>query len=873
VDVTLALSPAKRAMNVAERLGLPREAKIVVPHADDVGMSHGANGAFLELAGRGFITCGSVMVPCPWFLEAAGMAANRPELDLGVHLTLTSEWTHYRWRPLTGASKASGLVDDEGFMWRKAKDVCDHAEPEAVEAELRAQIDAALANGIEPSHLDCHMGTALAEPFTDIYLRLGRDYRIPVLFPRVWSNYGCGLRLPAPADDVQGARIAALEAIGLPIVDRFIETPWVPRAESDEAYDRLIDDIEHVDWPKPIKDMQRNWVGRSDGALVDFRCDEARKTNFQRTFDSTDWTEVPDPGVIRVFTTRPDTLFGATYMVLAPEHSLVDALTTDAQRVAVAAYREQAARKSDLDRTDLAKTKTGVFTGGHAVNPVNGAKVPIWIADYVLMGYGTGAIMAVPGHDERDFEFARTFNLPIVRVVAKTLEDAGKPLDEAEALEGIAVNSANPEIRLDGLPTLEAKSKITDWLAAKGLGQKAVNYKLRDWLFSRQRYWGEPFPVLLDANDKIQPIPEADLPVLLPDLADFKPTGRPEGPLSKAVEWVRYSETYRREINTMPQWAGSCWYYLRYIDPHNTERAWDPEKEKYWLPVDLYVGGAEHAVLHLLYSRFWHKVLFDHGLVSTQEPFQRLINQGMILGEDNQKMSKSRGNVINPDVVVRDYGADSLRLYEMFMGPLEAVKPWSMKGVEGVYRFLARAWRLVVDADADEVRIPPPGLLGVSDPSSAGLPAAGSLAMADTVIENEKPLKTVPNAGSGWNGASRFRKVAESAGETDGLSVPKGSGVSAGLLAKADSDLMPLNQLKAAKKTVEPAAVSTPKVRKVVQPETSLADTNGSAKSQVRNASRDPRQAPRVRLMPVQDLESSEGDENTARAWRGDKTR
>jgi leucyl-tRNA synthetase len=469
---------------------------------------------------------------------------------------------------------------------------------------------------------------------------------------------------------------------GHPVI-RMPLTQWMLRIT---AYaERLVDDLEDLDWSRAIKDMQRNWVGRSEGAEVDFAVEGA------------------DP--IRVFTTRPDTLFGATYMVLAPEHPLVDTITTENQRAAVAEYREQAARKSDLDRTDLAKTKTGVFTGAFATNPVIDKKIPIWIADYVLMGYGTGAIMAVPGHDERDFEFARTFDLPILRVVAKTSSEANQPLEKSETDEGIAVNSSNDEISLDGLPTQEAKRKITDWLASKGLGTRAINYKLRDWLFSRQRYWGEPFPVLLDENDQVQAIPEADLPVLLPELADFKPTGRPEGPLSKAVEWVRYSKTYRREINTMPQWAGSCWYYLRYIDPQNAERAWDPEKEKYWLPVDLYVGGAEHAVLHLLYSRFWHKVLHDRGLVSTPEPFQRLINQGMILGEDNQKMSKSRGNVINPDVVVRDYGADSLRLYEMFMGPLEAVKPWSMKGVEGVYRFLARAWRMVADADSDEIRL------------------------------------------------------------------------------------------------------------------------------------------------------------------------
>jgi leucyl-tRNA synthetase len=551
--------------------------------------------------------------------------------------------------------------------------------------------------------------------------------------------------------------------------------------------ERLVDDLDDLDWPRAIKDMQRNWVGRSEGAEVDFPIAGVGElgTLWGATAATTpggdpstrEWTETPDPNVIRVFTTRPDTLFGATYMVLAPEHPLVDRITTEAHRADVAAYREAAARKSDLDRTDLAKSKTGVFTGGHAINPVNGQKVPVWIADYVLMGYGTGAIMAVPGHDERDFAFARQYDLPIVRVVARDLGQADTPLDRPEPEPGVSVNSRNESIALDGLESSEAKRAITDWLAAQGLGRGTVNYKLRDWLFSRQRYWGEPFPVLLDANDRARAVAESELPVRLPDLDDFRPSGKPEPPLGKATEWVRYSDKFRRETNTMPQWAGSCWYYLRYIDPKNDRAPWDPARERYWMPVDLYVGGAEHAVLHLLYSRFWHKVLFDRGHVSTPEPFQRLVNQGMILGEteytgysiefpnyekwfssdkvgqaeDGQfyvladiggnpvkpkklsveevvkkgdhfvlasdptirvearahKMSKARGNVINPDDVVSEYGADSLRLYEMFMGPLEAVKPWSMRGVEGVYRFLARAWRMVVDAEADEVRLDP----------------------------------------------------------------------------------------------------------------------------------------------------------------------
>ena len=390
-------------------------------------------------------------------------------------------------------------------------------------------------------------------------------------------------------------------------------TQWMLRIT---AYaERLIEDLDDVDWPRPIKDMQRNWVGRSEGAEVDFPILLGNATE-----------------TIRVYTTRPDTLFGATYMVLAPEHPLVDRITSDVQRPSVTQYRQAAASKSDLDRTDLAKTKTGVFTGAYATNPVNGQSIPVWIADYVLMGYGTGAIMAVPGHDERDFEFAQTFGLPIVRVVAPTMEKAIAPLDQAEPDPGVAVHSRNREVSLDGLPTAEAKVAITTWLEKRGLGKKTINYK-RDQLFSRQRYWGEPFPVVLDKDDRTRAVAESELPVRLPELEDFNPTGKPEPPLSKAKDWVKYSEQYRRETNTMPQWAGSCWYYLRYIDPHNDKLPWDPEKERYWLPVDLYVGGAEHAVLHLLYSRFWHKVLFDRGLVSSAEPFQKLINQGMILGE------------------------------------------------------------------------------------------------------------------------------------------------------------------------------------------------------------------------------------------------
>lgn len=443
--------------------------------------------------------------------------------------------------------------------------------------------------------------------------------------------------------------------------------------------ERLLDGLDTLDWPESIKLLQKNWIGRSEGAFVDFTLESGDK--------------------LTVYTTRPDTLFGATYMVLAPEHPLVAAITTAEQRPAVDAYIKAAATKSDRDRQDASKEKSGVFTGAYAVNPVNNQRIPVWIADYVLTGYGTGAIMAVPAHDERDHEFARKFNLPIIEVVQPP-----QPVEGCFTGEGTAVNSGP----LDGLPTAEAKQKITAWLEEKQLGRAAVQYKLRDWLFSRQRYWGEPFPVIWE-NGRHRALDESELPVRLPELEDFKPTGTAEPPLSKAQDWVRYSDTATRELNTMPQWAGSCWYYLRYCDPKNNERFISEEAARYWLGdgsakpggVDLYVGGTEHAVLHLLYSRFWHMVLHDLGHLPTPEPFQRLVNQGIILGTDGQKMSKSRGNVVNPDEVINDYGADAFRLYEMFMGPLEQMKPWSMKGVEGVYRFLARAWRLVMTEDQE----------------------------------------------------------------------------------------------------------------------------------------------------------------------------
>ncbi len=549
--------------------------------------------------------------------------------------------------------------------------------------------------------------------------------------------------------------------------------------------DRLENDLEGLDWSESIKILQRNWIGRSTGAEVDFFIGPADDFDAWRQGRlESGFPRKPADDVLRVYTTRPDTLFGATYMVIAPEHPFVERLTAPGQSQQVRTYCEQAAGKSDLDRTELAKEKTGVFTGSRAVNPVNGELIPIWIADYVLISYGTGAIMAVPAHDERDFEFADAFDLPIVAVVDPGEDTPGVSRDDVMAgravstADGMSVNSG----AYDGLLTSEFKRKITEDLSNVGLGRAAVNYKLRDWLFSRQRFWGEPFPVLheLDAQDKptgrVYTVPADQLPVNLPKLDDFKPHGRPEPPLDKSPDDWLYpvidGVKYKRETNTMPQWAGSCWYYLRFLDPKNDQCFVDPDVERAWMPVDLYVGGAEHAVLHLLYSRFWHKVLYDRGHVSTPEPFQKLVNQGMILGEveitgfkrasgdwvtatevkfdadDNPvakgagetleavaipkdqaekqgenfvltddpavklvsrayKMSKSRGNVVNPEVVVEEYGADSLRLYEMFMGPLEATKPWSMESVNGVRGFLDRAWRMIVNERSETIELNP----------------------------------------------------------------------------------------------------------------------------------------------------------------------
>ncbi|KAL5729883.1 leucine--tRNA ligase [Ranunculus cassubicifolius] len=509
-----------------------------------------------------------------------------------------------------------------------------------------------------------------------------------------------------------------------------------------EYADRLLEDLDELDWPESIKDMQRNWIGRSEGAEIEFCVlnDDGMEKDAKLT----------------VYTTRPDTIFGATYLVVAPEHPLLLSLLSDSQKKCVEEYRELASRKSDLERTELQKEKTGVFSGSYARNPANNEAIPIWVADYVLGSYGTGAIMAVPAHDSRDHEFAMKYDIPICWVISPDHESVSS-LGEPYSGHGVMINSSKPEVGLDidGMLSKVAASKVIDWAESTGHGRKKVNYKLRDWLFARQRYWGEPFPVIiLDDSGEIVALPETELPITLPELDDFTPTGTGEPPLAKSVSWVKTIDPLsgkpaRRETSTMPQWAGSCWYYLRFMDPKNSEALVDKAKEMYWGPVDVYVGGAEHSVLHLLYARFWHKVLYDIGVVSTKEPFQCLINQGLILGEveytacrdlegqlvssdsavplteycqeripeekvmksgdsfvlkENPrirliarayKMSKSRGNVVNPDDVVSEYGADSLRLYEMFMGPLRDSKTWSTGGIEGVHRFLGRTWRLI----------------------------------------------------------------------------------------------------------------------------------------------------------------------------------
>ena len=458
---------------------------------------------------------------------------------------------------------------------------------------------------------------------------------------------------------------------GFPVIRKPMRQ-WVLKIT---AYaDRLIDDLDDLDWPEAIKEQQRNWIGRSVGAAINFPVSGDENTK------------------IEVFSTRPDTIFGVAALVLAPEHELVKQLTTPEHENEVEAYIEKISHKSDLERTDLAKDKTGVFTGSYVVNPVSGEKLPIWIADYVLNSYGTGAVMVVPAHDERDHEFAQKFDLPIVQVI-----EGGDVQKEAYIGDGVHINSDF----LNGMDKEEAIDAINNWLEENGVGEKKVNYRLRDWLFSRQRYWGEPIPVIHWEDGETTLVPEDELPLYLPKATDIKPSGTGESPLANLDDWVNVVDENgrkgRRETNTMPQWAGSSWYFLRYIDPHNNHEVADYEKLKEWLPVNLYVGGAEHAVLHLLYARFWHKFLYDLGVVPTKEPFQKLVNQGMILGSNHEKMSKSKGNVVNPDDIVEQYGADTLRLYEMFMGPLDASIPWSEEGLGGAHKFINRVWNLLID--------------------------------------------------------------------------------------------------------------------------------------------------------------------------------
>lgn len=463
--------------------------------------------------------------------------------------------------------------------------------------------------------------------------------------------------------------------------------------------DRLLKDLDELNWPNNIKELQRNWIGRSEGAVIKFKAISS-KLNEERE--------------IEVFTTRPDTIFGATYIILAPEHPLVKEITTDEKQDRIKSYLEKAGKKSDMERTELSKNKTGEFTGSFALNPFNGKEVPILIADYVLANYGTGAIMGVPGHDERDNEFARKFNLEIIPVIApqdfkgEELKEFTESIRKGELCYpgfGFSVNSDF----LDGLNSEAAIKKIIEMIEEKGIGKRTVSFKLRDWLFSRQRFWGEPFPILHFEDGTFKALDESELPLKLPEVESYKLSGTGESPLATIDFWVNTIDKQtgrkaKRETNTMPQWAGSCWYYLRYLDPNNEDTFCDMEKEKFWMPIDLYIGGAEHTVLHLIYARFWYKILYDLGYVSYKEPFGKLFNQGMILGEDGVKMSKSRGNVINPDDVIRDYGADSMRLFEMFMGPLEATKPWSTKGIEGLNRFLNRVWRLIIDESTGKIK-------------------------------------------------------------------------------------------------------------------------------------------------------------------------
>jgi leucyl-tRNA synthetase len=709
----------------------------------------------------------NVLHPMGW--DAFGLPAEQFAIKQNVHPRITTEQNIANFRrqiQMLGLSydwdREIDTTDPNYYRWTQwifLQLFNSYFDP----IELKARPITQLINQLQNDNLVVAPdGSVHGNPTQEGLEAISGEVRVE----RTWKELDEGER----ADVIDGCRLAYMDEVpvnwcpglgtvlaneevidgksevgGFP-VERRPMRQWMLRIT---AYaDRLIDDLQTLEWPESLKEMQRNWIGKSVGAEVDFDI------------------EGMEDEAITVFTTRPDTLYGATYMVLAPEHPLAASITAAVHRSEVEAYRQTVAGKSERDRMADTKEKTGVFTGGYAINPMTDEKIPIWMADYVLMGYGTGAIMAVPAHDERDFEFAKKFNLPIRPVVKPVAGEA--PRDRAFVGEGIAINSQV----INDLPTDEAKEQMTEILEAEGIGHKSVKYKLRDWLFSRQRYWGEPFPIILDAEGRAYAVPETELPVTLPEMEDFKPTGTPEPPLSKARQWAEVNldgQPAVRETNTMPQWAGSCWYYLRFIDPRNSEKFVDPVKEKYWMPVDLYVGGVEHAVLHLLYARFWHKVLFDLGHVSTPEPFRRLVNQGFILGETefhvfkrpngssisaaelrdiaeealsegprlvgthvktgdkilgeridaelverrgdryvlksdlaiavdarSFKMSKSRGNVVNPDKIVADYGADTFRLYEMYMGPLEAQKPWNTRDIVGMSRFLSSVYRNLI---------------------------------------------------------------------------------------------------------------------------------------------------------------------------------
>ena len=615
----------------------------------------------------------NVLHPMGW--DAFGLPAEQYAIDTGTHPAQTTQKNVDRMRQQIKSlgfsydwDREVNTTDPKYYKWTQwiflkfFNSYYDDIEQKAKPIE-QLPIPQDLSQAEQQAYIDNH--------------RLAYQAEVPV-------NWCPALGTVLANEEVVGG---LSERGGHPVIRRPMRQ-WMLRIT--KYAERLLDDLKEVDWPESIKKLQQDWIGKSVGAEVTFQVDG---------FDE----QIP------IFTTRPDTLFGATYMVLAPEHPLVDKITAQHKKKTVEEYRAEAARKSDLDRTDLAKEKTGEPLGAYAINPVNNQRIPIWISDYVLISYGTGAIMAVPAHDERDFEFANKFNLPIVPVVQPDDAQLAELVGQGKVCfvgDGIAINSG----QFNGLRTPQFKEQITDWLQQRRQGKKAVNYKLRDWLFSRQRYWGEPFPLLHNQDGRVVGLSQEDLPLELPPVENYEPPGTGESPLANISEWVNVTlpprlldegksggSKAKRETNTMPQWAGSCWYYLRYLDPNNDRQACGPEKEKYWMPVDLYIGGAEHAVLHLLYARFWHKFLYDLGHVSTKEPFKKLVNQGMILGEDGQKMSKSRGNVVNPDKVVADYGADSTRLYEMFMGPLEAVKPWSTQGVQGVYRFLQKTWRIIVE--------------------------------------------------------------------------------------------------------------------------------------------------------------------------------